>query len=146
MEVRPFDQYVVRIHGSGRLTTRNRKFLRQITPYCSSPSQPPHSVAVSPEQVLDKEPLASLETPVIVESPLQPVIPTVPDEVVSEEPAEQGVLPQTELRRSTRTSKVPDRLQIESFKGQSYEPGPSTASQSVAYNLHPVRPGGGEGI
>ena len=28
VEVKPFDQYVIKVHGSGRLTTRNRKFLR----------------------------------------------------------------------------------------------------------------------
>ena len=33
VEVRPYDQYIVRVHGSGRLTARNRKFLRKITPY-----------------------------------------------------------------------------------------------------------------
>ena len=33
VEVKTFDQYVVRIHGSGRMTTRNRKFLKLITPY-----------------------------------------------------------------------------------------------------------------
>ena len=33
VELRPFDQYVIKIHGSGRLTTRNRKFLRKVVPY-----------------------------------------------------------------------------------------------------------------
>ena len=32
MEVHPHDQYTVRIDGSGRLTTRNRKFLRHFQP------------------------------------------------------------------------------------------------------------------
>ena len=32
MEVNPHDQYTVRIDGSGRLTTRNRRFLRQFQP------------------------------------------------------------------------------------------------------------------
>ena len=32
MEVWPNDQYVVKVDGSGRLTTRNRKFLRPIKP------------------------------------------------------------------------------------------------------------------
>ena len=31
-EVRQFDQYVIRVHGSGRVTLRNRKFLRKYTP------------------------------------------------------------------------------------------------------------------
>ena len=32
VEVRQFDQYAVKIHGSGRVTLRNRKFLRKYTP------------------------------------------------------------------------------------------------------------------
>ena len=40
VEVRPFDQYVVKVHGSGRLTTRNRKFLRKVTPYAQEKTQP----------------------------------------------------------------------------------------------------------
>ncbi len=32
VEVRQFDQYVVKVDGSGRMTLRNRKFLRKYTP------------------------------------------------------------------------------------------------------------------
>ena len=32
IEIRQFDQYVVKVDGSGRVTLRNRKFLRQYTP------------------------------------------------------------------------------------------------------------------
>ena len=32
IEVRQFDQYVVRVDGSGRVTLRNRKFLRHYIP------------------------------------------------------------------------------------------------------------------
>ena len=32
IEVRQFDQYVVKVDGSGRVTLRNRKFLRKYTP------------------------------------------------------------------------------------------------------------------
>ena len=35
--VRQFDQYVVRVDGSDRVTVRNRKFLRQYTPVSSPP-------------------------------------------------------------------------------------------------------------
>jgi hypothetical protein len=37
MEVRQFDQYVVRVDGSGRSTTRNRKFLRKYSPVYQPP-------------------------------------------------------------------------------------------------------------
>ena len=42
IEVRQFDQYVVRVDGSGRVTLRNRKFLRLYTPYVApaAPRQP----------------------------------------------------------------------------------------------------------
>ena len=33
VEVKPHQQYEVRIHGSGRLTVRNRRFLRAIIPF-----------------------------------------------------------------------------------------------------------------
>ena len=36
------DQYRVRIDGSGRVNLRNRKFLRQFTPFHPSPYPPPH--------------------------------------------------------------------------------------------------------
>ena len=32
IEKRPYDQYVIRVDGSGRVTPRNRKFLRKYTP------------------------------------------------------------------------------------------------------------------
>lgn len=38
IEVRQYDQYVVRVHGSGRVTLRNRKFLRKYVPV--QPIQP----------------------------------------------------------------------------------------------------------
>ena len=37
IEVRQFDQYVVRVDGSGRVTLRNRKFLRKFEPVIPSP-------------------------------------------------------------------------------------------------------------
>ena len=37
IEVRQFDQYVIRVDGSGRVTLRNRKFLRKYTPAHPTP-------------------------------------------------------------------------------------------------------------
>ena len=34
VEVRQYHQYVIRVDGSGRITLRNRKFLRKYTPVC----------------------------------------------------------------------------------------------------------------
>ena len=161
VETRPFDQYVIKIHGSGRLTTRNRKFLRQITPYCPAP-KPSAPIAASPDTVTAKSPTIDIDVIPVVEDPPHEVIQDL-EGVIDLGTAELGVgqgTPelvenQTGLRRSSRTSKAPVRLQVESWKGQSYDPGPSsmseredTASQSVACGdyLHPVRPDGGEGF
>ena len=37
MECKEFDQYVIKIDGTGRLTKRNRKFLRKLTPITRKP-------------------------------------------------------------------------------------------------------------
>ena len=37
VEVRQYDQYIIRMDGSGRVTVRNRKFLRQYIPVHSPP-------------------------------------------------------------------------------------------------------------
>ena len=42
IEVRQFDQYVVRVDGSGRMTTRNRKFLKKYIPVQTRP--PRHTI------------------------------------------------------------------------------------------------------
>ena len=42
IEVRQFDRYVVRVDGSGRITIRNRKFLRKYLPVCLQPPPPHH--------------------------------------------------------------------------------------------------------
>jgi hypothetical protein len=42
IEVRQFDQYAVRVDGSGRITIRNRKFLRKYTPVQIQP--PPYDI------------------------------------------------------------------------------------------------------
>ena len=58
VEVRPHDQYVVKTHGSGRFTVRNRKFLRKInrllpgSGFLPMPVTPPH-IPASEEQTVD---------------------------------------------------------------------------------------------
>ena len=48
VEVRQFDQYVVRVDGSGRVTLRNRKFLRKFSPVYSPHT--PHTLDVDIRQ------------------------------------------------------------------------------------------------
>ena len=51
VQVNDHDNYIMKMHGSGRLTSRNRKHLRQIQPYAlpnnslyATPQQPPADV------------------------------------------------------------------------------------------------------
>ena len=133
VEVKPFDQYVVKIHGSGRLTTRNRKFLRKITPYCSVPN--PTIPSSLPQEAVQ---------PPVERDSYEIDVPDVPAQApghdaqlgggqgsaAEDTPADlqqDSVVPDEEgpvLRRSSRTSTAPDRLQIESWKVKSYVPAP----------------------
>ena len=54
VEVRQFDQYVVRVDGSGRVTLRNRKFLRKYLPVVP---RAPLALAPGPSTVLPSQPL-----------------------------------------------------------------------------------------
>ena len=79
IEVRQHDQYAVKVHGSGRATLRNRKFLRKYVPFV--PSQPP---ATLPETNVHFKPIiappslpSSLPTPVSPSAPAD--MPTVAD-------------------------------------------------------------------
>ena len=66
IEVRPFHQYVVRVDGSGRVTLRNRRFLRKYTPaverrpVTSLPSLPRMPASYPPPATL--QPVASPPT------------------------------------------------------------------------------------
>ena len=72
IEVRQFDQYAIKIHGSGRVTLRNRKFLRRYTPYSpthSSPSPRVESICrgtASPQlPLMDTQQLPIVSTPTL---------------------------------------------------------------------------------
>ena len=69
VEVRQFDQYIIRVDGSGRVTLRNRKFLRKYIP------------------VVTREPLIMLPSPVI---PHRPELPSLHAKQPSERPQQLG--------------------------------------------------------
>ena len=71
IEVRQFDQYVVRVDGSGRVTLRNRKFLRKYTPVVPSPIHrfmlpPVNQVATQPQET-SMNPATPARPPLAVE-------------------------------------------------------------------------------
>ncbi len=59
LEVAPYDQYRVKIDGSGRLSLRNRKFLRKYTPYHPPPARERGDTALrrSETHTTTKEPM-----------------------------------------------------------------------------------------
>ena len=75
VEVRPHDQHVVRVDGSGRLTLRNRQFLRKVVPIFG-PALPP-DVPTSSSPVTRTTPTSSpaLSGP---PTPMAPVDPPLP--------------------------------------------------------------------
>ena len=147
VEVKEHDQYVVKVDGSGRLTLRNRKFLRKITPYQNIkhfrsdpppplpdnshphapvlPSPPVQSAEIETETVEPPDPAPAPEPPLSLPDPL-------PAPVSAPAPAP------TEVRRSTRTSRAPERLEV-TGRGKSYE---TTTNHSIGYNLHRSWSGG----
>ena len=130
VEVKEHDQYIVKIDGSGRMTLRNRKFLRKITPFVSpktqaNPGQPPVPATTPPTP------------PPTTPSPLP--IPTSPP-TMSPTP--------TEPRRSSREAKMPDRL-VMNPKAKSYAEAVMTTVPCSIGNighLHHKEPGGEGGI
>ena len=78
IEVRQFNQYVVRVDGSGRVTLRNRRFLRKYTPVIQRDPLimlPRPASQVSPPTVTQRPVTAK---PVV---PTEPVVPNLPTTV-----------------------------------------------------------------
>ena len=139
-EIKDYDQYVVRIHGSGRLTTRNRKFLKKIIPYASDcpgyQNVTPYSDTLASEKS-DKDQEQNRDT-ASEDPPSQDIITGTEDTHIESFSEEEPV-----LRRSTRVRNAPDRLNIESTKGQSYLCLSRHSCQSVSPLLPSKMPCGG---
>lgn len=74
VEVRQFDQYVIRVDGSGRVTLRNRKFLRKYVPVVPRAPVATLPGVVHPQPLLNLQPMKQ-STKVTSPAP-QPVLPT----------------------------------------------------------------------
>ena len=153
VEVRPYDQYVIKVHGSGRLTARNRKLLRKIEPYAQEKTPVFKYTPPSPDlSAQDDNIVPEIQTPPAdVDQPVVDIPDADPPTRALGGHDEQSPIPTQPpvvTRQSKRTCKEPERLEM-TWKGQSYEKHPQnciTAGSSITYSLHPARPGGGEGI
>ena len=109
VEVKQHDQYVIKLDHSGRLTLRNRKYIR----VWKTPNNIPQQNQMDPvpeigmPNILEEE----LNTPQETEIPYNPpadVEPRITTQPMTIEIEHQDEVP---LRRSHRTTKLPDRLQ-----------------------------------
>ena len=124
------NKYRVKVDGSGRVTDRNRQYLRQFTPVThSQPGPRPdyHQPVIDPEPPValphtevpvpsDPEPVISVPEPQTpTPSPPQPV--AEPTEPISPSFVTPPSTPVTTNppRRSTRVSKPPDRFGYDRF-------------------------------
>ena len=162
VEAREHDQYVVKVDGSGRMTTRNRKFLKKITPYSMTkhfkPSYEPITTPPQPDVPAEpqQEPVAApapelIPAPALVEEPapvIDPPQPTSPAPV--SQPTQPTVAPEPavpEQRRSARAKKATERLEL-SWGTKSYAQAVKTDPRSLIIkdSLNPSDPRGGGGI
>ena len=156
-EIRDHDQYVIRVDGSGRMTLRNRRFLRKITPYSmtkhfkssdppvdqtnSSPNQPPQAAEPPAPLGQELEPEAAPQEPSQTEA--------APPEVAEPRPVPHP-LPEPETaapRRSSRASNPVDKLQV-SWGTKSYAQavsGKVPSSLGIKDSLAHCEPGEGGG-
>ena len=140
VEVKPHDQYLVKVHGSGRLTLRNRKFLKKIKPYggTDEPFLLPSYSGIGSEthdrnsmqnddvdnsHVEDNTMPSNLHDSVLNQDSEPPNVEPILD--LAEEPEitqpTEIQVQGPELRRSSRVKVEPQRLNISTWKGQSYE-------------------------
>ena len=87
IEVRQFDQYVVRVDGSGRVTLRNRKFLRKYTTAAHHRTTTSVPVPVPPKEDCDRVKLSAQKT-------------------LSQDPPSQGVVPNRSMSQVERPNMV----------------------------------------
>ena len=135
-----YNKYRVKVDGSGRVTDRNRQFLRQFTPVTSIQPGPHPEASYVPEPIvephsdiaIDPRPVNQPQQPIqiIPNLPPEPQIPNTPEPVASpqQEPpttpeSPSFVTPPTTPvapgppRRSTRVNlgKPPERLNYDKF-------------------------------
>ena len=130
------NKYRIKVDGSGRVTDRNRQYLRQFTPVTSTLPGPRPETNYIPEPVVEPtyqprnhpEPVIQSQQPVpdmtsevpntpprpVVPPQLEPMLPTSPESPSFVTPPTTPVATEPP-RRSTRITRKPDRLNYEKF-------------------------------
>ena len=153
VEVKEHDQYIVKVDGSGRMTMRNRKFLKKITPYSMTKhfksSVPATRPPVPDVDVPHLVPVPDVSTPVPDVSTPIPEVPT-PDPTPTPVPVLDDTT-QSQPRRSSRVRQAPDRLADKmSWGTKSYDNNAALktdpSSISDMGHFHLWYPGGGGGF
>ena len=104
VETLPFRQYRIKMDGSGRVTLRNRKFLRKILPVCSDTHQ---NMTVN----MDKVNKIDHDTGTIIANPLSPQAPsTGGNDVASPNDAIDDVPDRTDVSHSPRDTVEEERV------------------------------------
>ena len=126
------NKYRIKVDGSGRVTDRNRQYLRQFTPVTSTLPGPRPETNYIPEPVAEptyqprnnSEPVVQPTPDMIPEVPStpRPVVPPQPEPMSPTSPESQSFVtpPTTPVateppRRSSRITRKPDRLNYEKF-------------------------------
>lgn len=121
VEVRQFDQYVVRVDGSGRVTLRNRKFLRKYTPVIQRepvlmlPSPSPEHLEYQPT-TKPAQTLTAAPTTRAASTPDPPAIPPAPP-VLDPDVAPEAVSPTPGKRSTSQLPRALRRLQSHNAPG-----------------------------
>ena len=131
IEVRQFNQYVVRVDGSGRVTLRNRKFLRKYAPVV--PRQPHHTI---------NNDLNYMKQPTKIVSPSARTIDDIPDshtaDMIPHTPIPHTPIVHKQTRPSdltlSQTSPSAPSIQISTTTSTSEE----TAAYRVNIATHPI--------
>ena len=127
VEVRQFNQYLIRVDGSGRVTLRNRKFLRQYEPV--SPRKPSITIARDIDRQTFGHPIPSprQHLPATVPVPILPICQLPPAET-----------PVTSVEQPCQDSHTPSPVPI--LIDQDATSIPSTATTTTRHSSPPPQP------
>ena len=111
--IRPFDQYVLKVDGSGRLTLRNRKFLRKFVPPTMSISYPAHKLSTIDQQLHKSQPAEiNLQPPNLPSTSETHINKPMVITSVNESIAISGTSAETEKLTSSQQHSVPAEVTI----------------------------------